>query len=476
MPDFGKVALSELGSISEHVPSSNLLDWSQSVAGNQLATAGYIFPNVEYTASPLINVDGLDYVIVSIENILYPGVSNRAMFLSDEDSIIGSVLSVYQGVDYVGNNIFAVPEGAKYFRFQISTAHIQESSTFMLQSGQEYTGYMPHGDTVEWLLPEIIDARGGYNSLKDRLNDIAPPNNIVDYWGDSLTQGSQDGSGVGRPTIMQTLLGVDWTINNWGVGGEQSNTIACRQGGMNFIIKSGLVIPSGTTAVDTTGYLFDMRGDAVGLGNGIYSSAYNGWDSVNPCYISGIKGNLTKADISSPVMFTRLAIGVETTITRPATVITNSMLNFKKRVMVIFMGQNMGFDTADPQELVEQIKYMIDFNGYDKYLVIGLCHSTNPTYSWQVAVNTALKREFGRHFIDIEEYTKTPIYDVDEVTVISSYAMDDTGLTPTAQDLIDIGNQAYPTSIMFDGIHFNQYGYTVIANLEYKRGQELGYW
>ena len=69
---------------------------------------------------------------------------------------------------------------------------------------------------------------------------------------------------------------------------------------------------------------------------------------------------------------------------------------------------------------------------------------------------------------------KTPIYNGD--LIVSSYALADEGLTPTAEDLTAIEANTYPPQIMFDSIHFNKWGYDCIAKLQYKRGKELGYW
>lgn len=75
------------------------------------------------------------------------------------------------------------------------------------------------------------------------------------------------------------------------------------------------------------------------------------------------------------------------------------------------------------------------------------------------------------------EYFSTPIYDALN-NVISSYGLDDAGLSMTDTDLVRIQNHYTPKSLQIerDNIHLNQYGYTVQAMLEYKRGKELGYW
>lgn len=302
---------------------------------------------------------------------------------------------------------------------------------------------------------------------KDYLEEKS--SKIVEYWGDSLTEGNQDNSGVTRATVLSSLVGSEWTvINNNDGGGEKSNTISCKACGTG-IIAEPFTIPSSTDKVEV------VLKDDIGYDCNFRRSSNMAKSTLNPCIINGITGIISPGEVygQNPYKFKRNESGNEVVLKRAIGVISSSARKQKGSVLIICIGQNTGWDN-NGSLLVKQVKGIIEYYKSTRFLVIGIPHSK--TNSWQIAGNDALKLEFGRHYIDVEEYMKTPIYDADGATIISSYALDDCNLTPTSEDIVNIGQNKYPTQIMSDSTHFNRYGYTVWANLEYQRGKELGYW
>ena len=302
---------------------------------------------------------------------------------------------------------------------------------------------------------------GKISKLQSEVNGLQKyigNQNIVDYWGDSLTYGNQDGTGITRATVLKGLLGDNWTVNNYGSGGETSNTVACRQGGLHLVAQPNFVIPETKTAVSIN--IVDSEGNSVNLRSSITDSTI--LDSVNPVEINGVKGNLGQGSTFgvSPYTFIRLETGDSVEVNRPTRIITKAMkeLNNSNNVMIIWVGQNGGYN-SDVNELIYQINQMIKLNKTKKYLIIGL------TTANKTSINDALKKEFGVKFIDARDY-------------LIKYGLDDANITATQEDLDNIGNNLVPKSLLTDGdtVHFNHYGYTIIANLEYKRGKELGYW
>ena len=305
-----------------------------------------------------------------------------------------------------------------------------------------------------------VNDNGKISKLQGEVSELQKyikNENVVDYWGDSLTYGNQDGSGVTRATVLKQLLGDSWTVNNYGSGGETSNTVACRQGGLHLVAQPDFTIPETITAVSID--IVDSEGNSVNLRSSITDTTI--LDSVNPVEINGVKGNLRQGSTfgKSPYTFTRLEAGDSVNINRPTRIITKAMreLNNTNNVMIIWIGQNGGYN--DTNTLISQINQMIKLNNTTNYLVISLTSGGKET------INTALNKEFGVKFIDARQY-------------LIKYGLDDAGLTPTQKDLDNISNNLVPKSLLVDSdnIHFNKYGYTIIANLEYKRGKELGYW
>lgn len=72
-------------------------------------------------------------------------------------------------------------------------------------------------------------------------------------------------------------------------------------------------------------------------------------------------------------------------------------------------------------------------------------------YDEIIALNDELGKTFGPAYVDIRRY-------------LIDYGLRDAAITPTAQDLIDIGHDVVPLSLRSDKIHLNAAGYTVVGN------------
>ena len=385
---------------------------------------------------------------------------------------------------YYRNQI--VPANSKYFK--VSTPKSAANTFCFSASNNKFNTVPTYNDYIveETELNPIVlvptkqdknvgaDNKGKILMVDDDGNIVykdywGKESKIIEYWGDSLTEGNQDHSGVTRSTVLSSLVGSAWTvINNNDGGGEKSNTISCKACGTG-IIAEPFTIPSSTDKVEV------VLKDDIGYDCNFRKSSNMAESTLNPCIINGITGIISQGPVygQNPYKFQRNESGNEVVLKRPTGVISSSAKKQKGSVLIICIGQNTGWNN-DGSLLVKQVKGIIDYYKSTRFLVIGIPHSK--VHDWQIAGNDALKLEFGRHYIDVEEYMKTPIYDADGTTIISSYALDDCNLTPTSEDIVNIGQNKYPTQIMSDSTHFNRYGYTIWANLEYQRGKELGYW
>lgn len=434
----------------------NLFDSAAATPKTQLATDGSTFTNNDYSVSDYIGISGLETVYLAC-NVSGGAQTLRICYYNSEKSnISGSIqnISIGNSGTYPNNTLIelTVPNNAAYLRF-----HYYTSSVTM-----QFVGDWDNANSYKY-----ITYGRYYITSENKLK-------LLEYWGDSLTQGNQDSTGVSRPSVMSTLLGSSWQVENYGVGGEASNAISARASGIFAIITPGITIPANGSTVDLTGHLKDTFGNDISFGNGIYSSIYAAWITVNPCYVNGVECVLQKANASSPITIKRAESGDAVNITRPTYIVMDSMKLESDPVLLICIGQNEGFD-RDADQLISQIDGMIAARQSDRYIVFGMINALYG-YTWQAPFNEKLKIRYGRNYCDIEAYMKTPVYDSDETTIISSYALQDAGLTPTATDLTYIAANRYPPSIMYDELHFNRYGYTVWANREYEIGKWLGYW
>lgn len=464
----------DLANLTYAEKSVNLYDASKRTVGMALNNRGEAVSPGSYDTSDYIEVEyGKEYKIgcYSGASLLTNGFTCR--FIAEYDADKNFISPIINGNNLVGGIYTPVSTNAKYIRFSIGNAQAYECNLYdiLALSLLFPAEYIPYFYAIKIKDSALSDTMQGLPARVTALENEPSPTpsarKRVVYWGDSLTFGNQDGTGVTRATVMQSLLGDEWTVKNFGSGGEQSNTIACRQGGLNLLVAAGQTIPaSGTVNLEIT----DNEGNAVNLRSSVVSGS-EVFESVNPCFIAGVEGSLSYVTLgTSPYKFTRSGSGEAIEISRPTGVVTNAMRNYVNDIVIIEIGQNGGY--ADADALVRQIKQMLDINHSEKYLVCGF------VTSGKNAQNTAMKNAFGRHFIDVMEYASTPIYGSDGETIVSCYGLDDMNLSMTETDLARIQDRLMPKSLQVesDNIHLNQYGYTMQARLEYKRGKELGYW
>ncbi|MBO4904160.1 MAG: SGNH/GDSL hydrolase family protein [Lachnospiraceae bacterium] len=264
-------------------------------------------------------------------------------------------------------------------------------------------------------------------------------------WGDSLTV-SLDGKSA-FPDILRSLSGCE--VVNYGVEAENTAMIAMREGGLRVNVKA-TVIPADVTLIPVF-----LRTE----NNGHVYFLDNGDGGVNPCRIGGIEGELQK--LNGSYYFKRSAKGERTAIDEGTQFETFGMTDSKPEdVLVIFAGTNDLPNKNSVRNIIELERSMLDAAGSDKYIIVGL------TYAGGIPeideVNLALEKEFGDHFVDIRKY-------------MLSYGLEDSGITPTAEDEADIKKGEIPSSLRKDYVHGNKHYHRLLGEQIYRRMQYLGY-
>lgn len=295
------------------------------------------------------------------------------------------------------------------------------------------------------------------DEIEQKINAKVP--NVINCWGDSLTfgYGATDRNTETYPKVLQKLLGDSFTVNNYAVSGEGTQQIASRQGGTLAYVQPCTIPANGSVNIT----LKDLVGTSIFLLN-------QGDAGINPCYINGIKGTLSKD--SSNIVFTRLENGDAVEIMHPVPLITDANKNARDGIIIIWCGSNNrpyfnNSPTTEKNEvhnIIRCIKTMIKHsNCSGKYIVIGL---TSKAYMSQIEmVNKVFATEFGEHFLDVRN------------NILLS-GLKESEITPVDQDNTDIENGEIPSSLRVDEIHFNTKGYALIAKYVYELGKALGYW
>ncbi len=303
------------------------------------------------------------------------------------------------------------------------------------------------------LCPATVGAAAQY----EPTNGSDKISNVISCWGDSLTAGS-GGGGTSFPSVMQEQLGTrGYTVRNKGVGGETAYTIAARQGAIPMTVNE-FTIPAGTEKTEIT----------FANSPAIYPLLQGGSDCINPCSINGVSGKitiensgLTYVEGETKYYFTRSAEGTEENVSGGAYVTTaSSAEKGKGDTLVLFVGTN---GPKDVDELISIQKKMIEYNGSNNYLVVGLTYSSNKNNEYIKSVENALQDTYGSKYLDLRAYLQ------------SDKAFADAGISKTSQDESDIANGYVPSSFRYDTVHYNAAGYTIAGKRIAEKLAELGY-
>ena len=286
------------------------------------------------------------------------------------------------------------------------------------------------GRVPDWILQAWANRFPITEEFREKiLNGI---NKTIICWGDSLTAGA-GGGGTTYPKVLAELSGL--TVYNGGVGGENTKTIACRQGARRIMINN-ITIPASSTEkvqIGSYGKLYDD------LGNVVYPLR-QGDGGIGTCILAGVEGKFSCTQTSSTstdiiYFFKRNADGEKVIINRPTPLIGTWSIERKNDIQVIFIGQNGGYTNID--DLVRQQRLMIEHSNNDKYIILGL---TSGSATERAELEQRMIREYGRRYINLREY-------------ISTYGMEDAELEPTETDLAEMAEGKVPTSLRFDTVH-----------------------
>ena len=285
------------------------------------------------------------------------------------------------------------------------------------------------------------------NTLYDLWDTIPDESPLVEYttdlcfWGDSLTVGA-GGSGTNYPSVCASELGIT-SFKNCGVGGENANTIACRQGGNSLILKDGAV----------SEYSLSELTDIYGTGCNPLRQG-SGSDSVNPIYINGVKCNLSISQTSTTDPNAKYTITGYNGRLLAETPVKFSGCDIKSKITVIFVGQN-GPGLAERLSIIDSMISKIN----DKYIIMGLSSGSSASRADEEA---QMLSKYGVHYFNTRY-------------MLSKYGMNIMNLTPTSSDTIEMNNGEVPSSLRSDSIHLNANGYTALGKMIAQKIRACGY-
>ena len=381
---------------------------------------------------PIVNpkTDTLDvYYLVDARNSGIVGGYSLSLWLSTNATWNNSSVCYGGNINFkpgkISLNKMTLPKGG-------STSDVINTAVLRIDNLSQ----VPNTVTIKFML--FTD-----NTLYDLWNTIPAVEYTTDlcFWGDSLTAGA-GGSGTNFPSVCASELGIT-SFKNCGVGGENANTIACRQGGNSLILKEG------TVSEYSLSELTDIYGTKCNpLRQG------TGSNSVNPIYINGVKCDLSISQTSATDQNAKYTITGYNGRLLAETPVKFSGCDIKSKITVIFVGQN-GPGLAERLSIIDSMISKIN----DKYIIMGLSTGNSTSNADEEA---QMLSKYGVHYFNTRQ-------------MLSKYGMNIMNLTPTNSDTIEMKNGEVPSSLRSDAIHLNANGYTALGKMIAQKIRACGY-
>lgn len=288
---------------------------------------------------------------------------------------------------------------------------------------------------------------------------------MIDKWryGDSLD--------LSYPGYLVETLDNEYEVINCGAWGENTLTIAGRQGSIPMFISSDVVFEEGEGEVAIKNEALCSSWDS----SLVYPLVHSGWEvggahHVNPCNIQDeemiikSKHSAKAGTVTYSYSIKRLGdTSKRTVIKKGSHIIPEAARNLRNPYMnIFFLGYNGSYNSIS--EYIAQMKRMIDYGKSERYIVISF-HRPNHFFKnvkEMKVMEDSLAQTFKSHFINLRSY-------------MNAEGLKVAGLTATKEDLDSIKKGMVPPQLMCDGLHFNAYGNMVIANLVKSKMKELQY-
>lgn len=291
-----------------------------------------------------------------------------------------------------------------------------------------------------------LDLQSYFNNFDYTSIGLLTNKNIL-MWGDSMTQN-------GTSSALAALM-TDRSVIGRGIGGQNSKQIAIRAGAIPITLTfAGNVIPAsgGVAVVNSNAF-------------GILTQGGSSFGTVI-VKVAGVRGTIT-TNAAGAWTFTRATTGeAVTTVENEIAVIDGDTAfvpnpeQYRNHTTIIWAGRNWSWGGRAEivqvrDEILAIVKHLTSKN--KRYLVVSPCNANGEgigteRYQLMNDLNAELKLTFGDRYVNIRDS-------------IVKHALVDLGITPTAQDLIDIENDIPPSSIRSDGVHFTAQGYEYTAKL-----------
>lgn len=428
-------------------------------------------------ASATIDSEIDDTPVSGSDNLVKSGGVYESSKLGNQIKIIDS------SVDY------AVGDDNGYDIVQFSEGHIKTKefdSRYAIKEAEENfydLAFVDVNDNV------ILGVSGG-NVVSKNFSSIELANRVSELErngrknqilcvGDSLTAGAGANKNYKGETIspyytypqLLQSFAPDYSVIQLGVGGETSETILGRVGGVPYVINGEYTLPATTTPIEISlkSSWIDDNCDRLSV-----APLLQGGDTqINPCYVEGIQCTLTYS--SSKYYLQRVTAGNSAIkIVSGTPILTKTLVTYPSPKIIIFwIGSNGDVSIQRTEETVEKIREAAAVFGTSRYLVVAK-HSTSSsvTIDDRKRQNRQFQSAFGYKFVNWLSYgSEQAIYDAIDKGYIDNSNND----YPTSADLTAMAEGKIPPTLMVDAAHLCQEGYKIFTDFIYAQLQSLNY-
>ena len=271
----------------------------------------------------------------------------------------------------------------------------------------------------------------------------------VDCFGDGFTKSSI----TSYTHWLGTMLGYNWTVNNYGARDDTVLGICARQGCIPAVIEP-VTIPNENNYTDCN-IVSSYKGRALP------KMLINTSEGFNPVTIGNDLFSITNVSVDDETSEYSIrpitAVMEPTVIDETTKILSNYAVNNDyNSIIIVMMGSDQTYESIE--ELVEFNKKMVA--GYERYIVISEPYAIRGND--RADYDKLMLDAFGANYLNAREY-------------IIRNGLSDLGIEPTETDLERIKNGYTPSSLM-TGKYYNEDGNKVLAQCIFNKGVELGYW
>ena len=387
-----------------------------------------------------------------------------------------SELNLLKSQKVDGNNIqmfdISDVDGVSYIRYSVHKNSIYLRAEVATDASQTQFQYPNVYNPISGWTNDFCDRMSAVEADVSEIGEKVLLKKTIICVGDSLTA---NGSELAYPAKLQALVGDKYDVRNYGIGGDTTVDICARIGAIAAETSVDFTIPKEKDTEFTLPTVSDELGNITNYGivssmtgykiNIYTKGGYLNSSTITPITINGIELAVQNSTISGPVVVkTKEEMGADVEIKAGSTVVMNGYkLCQDADIIIVNMGANGGYNT----DISSEYSIVKQFECIAKKYKCKLLFITPHTVNMYSSFREAMRKAYGVNYLDTRLYFSTKaIYDALTLGLVDAV---------TDQDIADMQAGNCPTTLLADGIHFNDIGRTLLTNLIFKTLKTLGY-